>query len=708
MAAVATPVPKPVPPSLGERIAATAQIWVAGASVILVVLMIVPVAPWVLDALLSVNIALALVIMLTTLYTENALAFSVFPTLILIVTLFRLSLNISATRSILLHGYAGQVIEAFGNVVVGGNYAVGLVVFAILVVIQFVVITNGAGRVAEVAARFTLDAMPGKQLAVDADLNAGLITEAEARQRRKDIQRSADFYGAMDGASKFVRGDAVAALIIVFVNIIGGFVIGIVQQGLSLVEALQRYTLLTIGEGIVTQIPALLISTATGIIVTRAAAESSFGAELTSQLVQEPRALAIAAGLLVLFGLFGLPPIPMFIIAGIVAALFFRRRAVLRAEAAKPTLAAGASGATNQPAVKPAESVVPLLSYDPMELEIGFGLIPLVDVSQGGDLLERITMIRRHAARELGIVVPPIRVRDNLQLKPSTYVVKIYGLEVARAEVMVSRLLAMNPGTATNGIEGIPTVEPAFNLPALWIPESGRGDAELAGYTVIDPTSVIATHLTELIKTHAPDLLGRQETSALLDNVKQHYPVVVDELVPGLLTVGEVQRVLQNLLRERIPIRNLLLILENLADGARASKDVDFLTERVRSSMARHISAEYTENGLLSVITVDPRLETLLGEAARRGEDAYALLDPNTVAKIYGSLTKQIQHAQQAGLQPVVLTSPQTRLALKRLTERAAPSLVVLSYSEIAPGLRVESIGQISTTADDSIEPVGV
>jgi flagellar biosynthesis protein FlhA len=689
-----------------ERLASASQVWVAGASVVLVVLMIVPVEPWVLDLLLSTNIALALVIMLVTLYTENALAFSVFPTLILIVTLFRLSLNISGTRSILLRGYAGQVIEAFGNVVVGGNYAVGIVVFAILVVIQFVVITNGAGRVAEVAARFTLDAMPGKQLAVDADLNAGLITEAEARQRRRDIQRAADFYGAMDGASKFVRGDAVAALIIVFVNIIGGFVIGIVQQGLSLVEALQRYTLLTIGEGIVTQIPALLISTATGIIVTRAAAESSFGAELTSQLVQEPRALAIAAGLLIIFGLFGLPPLFMFLMAAIILALFFRRRSVLQAEAAKKAPAV-AGGATNQPVVKPAESVVPLLSYDPMELEIGFGLIPLVDVSQGGDLLERITMIRRHAARELGIVVPPIRVRDNLQLKPSTYVVKIYGLEVARAEVMVSRLLAMNPGTATNGIEGIPTVEPAFNLPALWIPESGRGDAELAGYTVIDPTSVIATHLTELIKTHAPDLLGRQETSALLDNVKQHYPVVVDELVPSLLTVGEVQRVLQNLLRERIPIRNLLLILENLADGARASKDIDFLTERVRAAMSRHISAEYTENGLLSVITVDPRLETLLGEAARRGEDAYALLDPNTVAKIYGSLTKQIQLAQQAGLQPIVLTSPQTRLALKRLTERAAPQLVVLSYSEIAPGLRVESIGQISTT-EDSIEPVGV
>ena len=711
MAAVTQPAPAKTPGVI-DRLAQSSHLWIAGAAVVLPLLMIVPIPPWMLDLLLSVNITLALVIMLVTLYTENALSFSVFPTLLLIVTLFRLSLNITATRSILLHAYGGEVIEAFGNVVVGGNYAVGAVIFTILIIIQFVVITNGAGRVAEVAARFTLDAMPGKQLAVDADLNAGLITEAEARQRRKDIQRSADFYGAMDGASKFVRGDAVAAAIIVVVNILGGFAIGILQQGMSLVEALQRYTILTIGEGIVTQIPALLISTATGIIVTRAAAESSFGQDLSRQLIQEPRALAIAAGLLVLFGLFGLPPLFMFTMAAVVAALFFRQRRVksraLVAAAAPGSAAAAAAGGTaNQPVVKPAESVVPLLSYDPMELEIGFGLIPLVDVSQGGDLLERITMIRRHAAREIGIVVPPIRVRDNLQLKPSTYVAKIYGLEVARAEVMVSRLLAMNPGTATNGIDGIPTTEPAFGLPALWIPESARGDAELAGYTVIDPTSVIATHLTELIKTHAPDLLGRQETSALMDNVKQHYPVVVEELVPSLLTVGEVQRVLQNLLRERIPIRNLLLILENLADGARASKDIDFLTERVRTAMARHISAEYTENGLLSVITVDPRLESLLGEAARRGEDAYALLDPSTVGKIYASLTKQIQHAQQAGLQPIVLTSPQTRLALKRLTERAAPQLVVLSYSEIASGLRVESIGQISTT-EDSTEPVGV
>ncbi len=716
MAASRAPSPMAKNPSIMERIGQTSSVWVAAGTVLIIGLMIVPIPPELLDLLLTLNITAAVLILLTTLYTENALSFSVFPTLLLIITLFRLSLNITGTRLILLHGYAGRVIEAFGNVVVGGNYAVGIIIFAILIIIQFVVITNGAGRVAEVAARFTLDAMPGKQLAIDADLNAGLITESDARQRRRDIQRSSDFYGAMDGASKFVRGDAVAAVIIVFVNIIGGFFIGILQQGLTLVQALQRFTILTVGEGIVTQIPALLMSTATGIIVTRAASEMNFGNELTRQIIQEPRAIAITSVLLIVFGFAGLPPVWMFLMAGIMFVIFLRQRDLQkkgllpRPDGSIPALTGGPGapgvqpGVTAQPAVKPAESVVPLLSYDPMELEIGFGLIPLVDVAQGGDLLERITMIRRHAARELGIVVPPIRVRDNLQLKPSTYVIKIYGLEVARAEVMVSRLLAMNPGTATQPIEGIPTTEPAFNLPALWIPESGRGDAEMAGYTVIDPTSVIATHLTEIIKSHAPDLLGRQETSSLLDNVKQHYPVVIEELIPNLLTVGEVQRVLQNLLRERIPIRNLLLILESLADGARQSKDIDYLTERVRVALARHICAEYSEDGLLSVITVDPRLETLLGEAVRRGEDAYALLDPQTVAKIYTSLTRQIQAAQAAGLHPIVLCSPTIRLALKRLTERAAPSLVVLSYSEIAPGLRVESIGQISTV--DEPEPV--
>ncbi|HVA37780.1 MAG TPA: flagellar biosynthesis protein FlhA [Candidatus Dormibacteraeota bacterium] len=681
-------------------ITANAHFLVAASVVMLVILMIVPVPSALLDVLLSFNIGAALLILLISMYTENALDFSVFPTLLLVVTLFRLSLNITGTRLILLHGFAGRVIEAFGSLVVGGNYAVGVVIFAILIVIQFVVITNGATRVAEVAARFTLDAMPGKQLAIDADLNAGLITEAEARQRRKDIQRHADFYGAMDGASKFVRGDAIAAIIIVFVNILGGFVVGIFQQHLDIVQALQRYTLLTVGEGIVTQIPALLISTATGIIVTRAASQGSFGDELLGQVTQRAQPLLIGSVLLTVMAFLGLPPVPMLLIGGI---FFVGYRAVRRRHpaAALPGAAGGvagsltAGGGASVPA-KPAESVVPLLALDPMELEIGFGLIPLVDVEQGGDLLERITAIRRHAARELGIVVPPIRVRDNLQLKPSAYVVKLYGLEMARGEVMMGRLLAMNPGTAVEPVEGISTVEPAFNLPALWIVDSNRGQAEMAGYTVIDPTSVVATHLTEIIKAHAADLLGRQEASALLDNVKQHYPVVVEELVPALLSVGEVQRVLQSLLRERIPIRNLLLILEALADAARQSKDIDYLGERVRAALARHICAEYAEDGLLSVITVDPRLEALLTEAVRRGEDAYAVLDPGTVAHIYGSLTEQIQAASAAGVHPIVLCSPSVRLALKRLTERAAPQLVVLAYSEIVPGLRVESTGQIS------------
>ncbi len=700
---------KPQQAGLAQSIRASAPIFIAGASVMLVLLLIVPMPPVILDFLLTLNIMVALLIIGVSLYAENALAFSVFPTLLLIITLFRLSLNITATRAILSHGYAGEVINFFGQVVIGGNYAVGFVIFLILIIIQFVVITNGAGRVAEVAARFTLDAMPGKQLAIDADLNAGLITEAEARQRRKDIQRSADFYGAMDGASKFVRGDAIAALIIVAINTVGGFIVGVAQEHLTFITALQRFTLLTVGEGIVTQIPALLISTATGIIVTRAASEGDFGKDLTKQLSGQPTAILIAAIMMTLFGLAGLVRWFMLPIAALLFVYYFRTRN--RPPEARPgqlptaaQAAAVAGGTGPQAAVKPAESVVPLLSYDPMELEIGFGLIPLVDTTQGGDLLERITLIRRHAARDLGIVVPPIRVRDNLQLKPSTYALKIYGLEVASAEVMVSRLLAMNPGTAMQAIDGIPTTEPAFNLPALWIPESGKAEAEMAGYTVIDPTSVIATHITEIIKSHAPDLLGRQETSALLDNVKTHYPVVVEELVPNLLTVGEVQRVLQNLLRERIPVRNLLLILESLADAARMSKDIDFLTERVRAAMNRHICAEYAEDGLLSVITVDPRLESLLGEAVRRGEDAYALLDPNTVAKIYSSLTKQMQAAQSAGLHPIVLCSPSVRLALKRLTERAAPQLVVLSYSEIAPNLRVESIGQVSTT--DEHEPL--
>jgi len=690
-------------PTLLDRIGAASHLWVATASVVLVLLMICPITPWLLDLLLTLNITLALVIMLVSLYTENALSFSVFPTLLLIITLFRLSLNITGTRLILLHGYAGQVIEVFGNVVVGGNYAVGVVVFAILVIIQFVVITNGAGRVAEVAARFTLDAMPGKQLAIDADLNAGLITEAQARQRRRDIQRSADFYGAMDGASKFVRGDAIAAIIITSINIVGGFIVGIAQMHMSPGDAAKNFTLLTVGEGIVTQIPALLISTATGIVVTRAAAEGDFGSDLTRQLVQQPRALAITAALLFVFACAGLAPMVTIPIAIGVFALFLRSRTLEREGRLRPTSAnvpegspAALAPANGDASLKPAESAIPLVSYDPMELEIGFGLIPLVDTRQGGDLLERITTIRRHAARDLGIVVPPIRVRDNLQLKPNAYVIKVYGLEVAQAELMLSRLLAMKPGGEYSGIEGIATVEPAFQLPALWITEATRAEAEMAGYTIIEPASVIATHLTETIKAQAPELLGRQETSALLDSVKQQYPVVVEELIPNLLTVGEVQRVLQNLLRERIPVRNLLLILENLADGARTSKDIEALTERVRAALGRHITSEFIEDGVLAVMTVDPRVETQIAEAVRRGEDPYAILDSASISQIYASLGQQIEVAQTKGVHPVLLCSPFVRLAVKRLTERTAPQLVVLSYAEIPPGVRIESIGQIS------------
>jgi flagellar biosynthesis protein FlhA len=687
-----------------NRFSKIIPVLISAASVMMILMMIVTVPAPILDFLLTINIAMALMIIGMALYSENALSFSVFPTLLLIITLFRLSLNVAATRAILGgHGQDVKVIGFFGDVVVNGNPAIGFVIFLILVIIQFVVITNGAGRVAEVAARFTLDAMPGKQLAIDADLNAGLITEADARQRRKDIQRAADFYGAMDGASKFVRGDAIAALIIVAINTIGGFIVGVVQLGDTPQKALSDFTLWTIGEGIATQVPALLISTATGIIVTRAASESDFGSELSIQLSRQPIAILLASIMTFVFGLARLVPWLM-IPLSVGLFILYRSRVTAMAKETKPGQLPGAPGQTAIGHPRPAETVVPLLSYDPMELEIGFGLIPLVDVNQGGDLLERITLIRRHAARDLGIVVPPIRVRDNLQLRPNSYVVKIYGLEAATADVMVSRLLAMNPGTATAPIDGISTSEPAFGLPALWIPESARAEAEMAGYTVIDPTSVIATHLTEIIKGHAPDLLGRQETSALLDNVKTHYPVVVEELVPTLLTVGEIQRVLQNLLRERIPIRNLVLILETLADAARVSKDVDYLTERVRGALSRHISAEYAEDGLLSVITVDPRLESLLAEAVRRGEDAYALLDPNTVTRIYASLSKQMQVAQASGLAPIVLASPSVRLALKRLTERAAPQLVVLSYSEIAPGLRVESIGQVSSV-DEVPEP---
>lgn len=672
-----------------QRFTRGSDVLLAVAAVAVVVMMIVPIPPILLDILLTFNIAIALIVLLVAMYTLQPLQFSIFPSLLLLVTLFRLSLNVSGTRLILIRGYAGEVINSFGQFVVGGSYIVGFIIFVILIVIQFIVITNGAGRVAEVAARFTLDAMPGKQMAIDADLNAGLITEDEAKTRRRLIQREADFYGAMDGASKFVRGDAVAAIIILIVNILGGFVIGMVQRGLPILDSLKIYTLLTIGEGLVTQIPALLISTSTGIIVTRAAAEANLGTDLTAQLFQNPRIVIMVGFILLFFFLVpGLPKIPFLLLA--VGALLLGRSL----EQAKKQL----ETVEEKPIPpKEPESMVPLLQLDPMELEIGYGLIPLVDVEQGGDLLERITLIRRQLATELGLVVAPIRVRDNMQLKPNAYSVKIYGLEVAKGEVVVGRFLAMNPGSATEELEGVPTKEPAFGLPATWITKAQKEKAEVAGYTVIDPASVVATHLTEVIKTSGWQLLGRQEVQLLLDNLKATHSVVVDELIPNLLTIGDVQKVLQNLLKERISIRNLLLIAEALADHARITKDIEALTEAVRQSLSRAICKDYMQpDGTLPVITLDPSLETLLADVAKSTkQEAFAALDPQTMREMYDSLLREVEKISGSGYHPVLLCSQVVRPYLKHLTERVIPYLVVLSYQEIVPEANVEAFGVV-------------
>ncbi|HAN16689.1 MAG TPA: EscV/YscV/HrcV family type III secretion system export apparatus protein [Chloroflexi bacterium] len=540
------------------------------AVVAVISMMIVPLPTVMLDLLLIVNLSIGLLILLVSMYTTEPLAFSVFPTLLLITTLFRLALNISASRLILLNAFAGHVIEAFGSVVIGGSYVVGIVVFIILVVIQFVVITNGAGRVAEVAARFTLDAMPGKQMSIDADLNAGLITEAEAKRRRQKIEQEADFYGAMDGASKFVRGDAIAGIIIILVNILAGFVIGVMQQGMSLMGALQTYALLTVGDGLVSQIPALMISTATGIVVTRAATSGDLGTDTIRQITSNPRVLGIVTGALIVLAFVpGIPKLPFFIIAcltGVGAYMAWQSEASGERTAISGGATVVETTATGEPAPTGPEAVTPLLALDPMELEIGYGLIPLVDPQEAGNLLDRITRIRRQMALDLGIVLPTVRVRDNLQLQPNQYVVKLRGVEVARGDLLINQYLAMNAGLADEQIEGIPTTEPAFGLPALWIQASLKDRAELLGYTVVDPPSVLTTHLTEVIKGNAANILSRQDVQTLITNLKAEHPAVVDELIPGVLSIGETQKVLQNLLRERITIRDLVTLIAKLCD----------------------------------------------------------------------------------------------------------------------------------------------
>jgi flagellar biosynthesis protein FlhA len=610
-------------------------------------------------------------------------------------TLFRLSLNVSSTRLVLLYAYAGEVIQSFGNFVVGGNPVVGMVIFLILVVIQFIVITKGAERVSEVAARFTLDAMPGKQMAIDADLNAGLIDEDTARSRRENIQREADFYGAMDGASKFVKGDAIAGIIIIIINIVGGFIIGMAQKGMSWDEALQVYTLLTVGDGLVTQIPALLISTATGIVVTRSASKLSLGQEMTTQLFAYPKAMGLAAVILLVLGTIGLPRLPMYSLAaffGILYMLFRNSTGDLVDEERLEEV-------EEAEAIKKPENVVELLQVEKMEMELGYGLIPLVDAEQGGDLLERIVMIRRQCAVELGFVVPPIRIRDNMQLKPNNYVIKIKGSQIAAGELFLDHYLAMGPGIENDQeLLGIDTIEPAFNLPARWIDTTAKDQAELKGYTVVDPPSVLATHLTSIIKTHAFELLGRQEIQNTISFIREQNSAVVEELIPDLMNIGDVQKVLANLLKEQVAIRDMVSILETLADYAKITKDTDVLTEYVRQALKRQISSQYAgEEGRLTVLTLDPSLEGILRDSVQQSDfGSYLALDPDIAQKMVDKLSLYYEDLSNKGITPVLLCAPVLRLYLKRLLERFIPHLLVLSYNEIDAGISVEVIGMVS------------
>lgn len=667
--------------------------------VAILMVMIIPLPPFLLDFLLALNITFSIVVILMAMYTVKPLDFAVFPSVLLVATLFRLSLNVASTRLILLHGNegevaAGKVIKSFGSFVVGGNYIVGLVVFMILVIINFVVITKGSGRIAEVAARFTLDAMPGKQMSIDADLNAGLVDENEARHRRDVIAREAEFHGAMDGASKFVRGDAIAGIIITLINIIGGFVIGVLQQKMPIVVAAQNYTLLTVGDGLVTQIPALIVSTSAGIVVSRAAAESSMGVDFGKQLLSNPRAVYLGSLVIFFFGLIpGLPHISFMVLGLVVggtAYLFDRKRQ--RTAAIEQVKATEADKAESAP-----ESVEHLLMLDSMELEVGYAIIPLVDRQQDGQLLERIKSIRRQFALEMGMVIPAIHIRDNLNLKPSAYRILIKGVEVDKYELMVNHLMAMDPGDAVQKIDGIPTREPAFDLPAVWVPENKRDEAKFAGYTVVDGAAVMATHVTEVIRRHADELLGRQEVQNLLDNLARTHPKTVEELTPSLLSLGTIQKVLQNLLREGVSIRDILTIVETLADYAPVTKDPDFLTEYVRQRLSRAIvSPHLPEDGVLPVVTLEQDVEDVLLNSVQHTEHgSYLSVEPNVANTIMKSVSKEMQKLMAKGFQPIVLCSPQLRRHFRRMVEQFAPSLIVLSHSELSSHISFQSFGKV-------------
>ncbi|MCS6775744.1 MAG: flagellar biosynthesis protein FlhA [Chloroherpetonaceae bacterium] len=689
--------PQSILPNPLLRLLRQTDVLLAALLMLIVAMLIVPLPEWLLDTMLVVNIAASATILLVALYNTEPLEFSVFPALLLVATLFRLALNIAATKLILGTGHAGAIIAAFGQFVVGGSYIVGIIAFLILVVVQFVVITNGAGRVAEVAARFTLDAMPGKQMSIDADLNAGLITEAEARERRRKIEREADFYGAMDGASKFVRGDAIAAVLITIINIVGGFALG-ASRGGELIDTLQRYTLLTIGEGLVSQIPALLISTATGLIVTRAASERSMGQDFVAQLFSRPRPLMIVAALLlVLLVLPGFPKPQLLILSACAGAgAWFltqreRTETALRREAEEREK----RKASEQP--KGPEAVIPLLGVETIEVELGSNLVPLALPEEGGDLAERVGGVRKQIAMEMGIILPTVRIRDNLQLRANAYQIKLKGAVMAVYELMPHCVLALDSGLVTQSVEGIPTVEPAHGTPALWIAHTLKERAELAGYITVDPATVLITHLTEIIKAHAAELLTRQETQRLVDHVKRTDEAVVNELIPNLLTLGEVQSVLQRLLRERVSIRDLTTIMETLADYAPRTKDLDQLAEFARAALARQICRQYQEeDGKLYAITLAPPLEQTLRDAVQATPSGNMLaIDPGLAQAILSSLNQQIARVTDQGYSAVLLCSSQIRLPLRRLTERTLPTLPILAYTEIVPGMEVEAVGMV-------------
>jgi len=668
----------------------------AAVSVVLVVTMlVVPLPSQLLSLLITINIATALTVVAATMYLGKALDFSSFPSLLLLTTMFRLAINVSVTRLILTSGDAGSVVKAFGEFVVGGNVVVGLVIFLILVVIQFVVVTNGAGRVAEVGARFTLDAMPGKQMAIDADLNAGLISDQQARERRADIGREADFYGAMDGASKFVKGDAMAALIITAINLIGGIVVGMLQRGLGFSEATHQYSLLTVGDGLSAQIPALLISVAAGIIVTRAASDRDLGSDIANQVLSQRKAPLVAAGAIGMFALIpGLPKLPFLLIAAIFGAIAWAvRNGMPGAKDADAAASAAAKAALPAPGEEPLSEV----GVDALELAIGFGLVPLVDGGAGSSLLRRVSMIRRQIAADLGIVIPPVRIHDELGMESHEYVVKVRGSEVTRGRIMPGHLLAMDPGDASGKLQGIPTREPAFGLEAVWVHESGRAEAEALGYTVVDPESVIVTHLTETIRSHAAELLTRQDVRALLDRLKETNAAVVEEVVPEALSLGEIQRVLQSLLSEGVPIRDLGTIVEAIGDKARTTRDTSLLSEYARQALGRAITAPHLDEQLrLQAITLDPAIEQEVSTSITQTTDGeYLAMDPPRAQAIVTALRAQVEHATARGARPVLLCSARIRRHLRRLIAQAQPHLAVCSYNEIAPGINVETIGVI-------------